>query len=58
MSMKKVPSVTMKLGNRVLSTTVPLNQPMVSANISDSGTATKRCEAGAAQLADLPSTAG
>ena len=32
----------MKLGNRVLSTTVPLNQPMVSANISDRGTATNK----------------
>ncbi len=30
----------MKLGNFVLSTTVPLNQPMVRANISESGTAT------------------
>ncbi len=32
----------MKLGSFVLSTTVPLNQPIVRANISDSGTAMKR----------------
>ena len=40
-STKNVPSVTMKLGSRVLSTTVPLNQPIISANASESGTA--RC---------------
>jgi hypothetical protein len=32
----------MKLGSLVLSTTVPLNQPMVRAKASDSGTAMNR----------------
>ena len=37
--MKKVPSVTMKLGSDVFSTRVPLNHPMARANASESGTA-------------------
>ncbi len=37
--MKNVPSVTMKLGSEVFSTTVPLNQPMARAKASDRGTA-------------------
>ena len=41
MRMKNVPSVTMKLGSDVRSTSVPLNQPIASAKHSDSGTA--RC---------------
>ena len=39
MRMKNVPRVTMKLGSEVLSTNVPLNQPMAKAKASDSGTA-------------------
>ena len=39
---KKVPSVTMKLGSRVFSTIVPLNQPTSMAKAKDSGTAMYR----------------
>ncbi len=34
-----MPSVTMKLGSRVLSTIVPLNQPIIMAKANESGTA-------------------
>src|SRR5829696_4852407 len=41
-STKNVPSVTIKLGSRVFSTTVPLNQPTSIAKANASGTAMNR----------------